>query len=41
MPQLINWELVRNPYNWVVLFLMTVFAMIALALLFPQLDEQD
>ena len=39
--RLINWELVRNPYNWVVLFLMTAFALIGLALIFPQLDNSQ
>lgn len=34
--KLINMELIGNPYNWVVVFVMCVFALIFLALVFPQ-----
>jgi hypothetical protein len=36
MPGLVNWELLKQPYNWIVVFLMCVFALIGLSLLFPQ-----
>jgi hypothetical protein len=26
MPQLINWELARNPLNWIIMFLMVAIA---------------
>jgi hypothetical protein len=27
MPKLINWELIKNPYNWIIVYLMvTIFA---------------
>lgn len=35
MPRLINWELIRNPLNWVVVYLMVAFAIVALALIDP------
>jgi hypothetical protein len=36
--QLINWALVRQPYNWIIIALMCIFMLIGLHLLFPQ-DE--
>lgn len=33
---LINWELLKQPYNWIVVFLMCAFALVALSILFPQ-----
>lgn len=36
MPALINWELLKQPYNWVVVILMCAFGLFALALIFPQ-----
>jgi hypothetical protein len=36
MPAFINWELVKQPYNWAVVFLMCVFALALLSLVFPQ-----
>jgi hypothetical protein len=36
MPQLINWELLRQPYNWVIVFVMCVLALVFLSLVFPQ-----
>lgn len=39
MPPLLNWDLLKNPYNWIIVFLMCVFAMFALALVFPPLEQ--
>lgn len=39
MPKLINWELLKHPLNWVIVFLMCVFALIALSLVFPEATE--
>lgn len=39
--RLLNWDLIANPYNWVVVFLMCAFAMAGLSLVFPPLNEQD
>lgn len=36
MPQLINWALIREPYNWIMVFVMCAFALIFLAIVFPQ-----
>jgi len=36
MPKLINWDLIREPYNWLIVFLMCCFALTLLALLFPE-----
>lgn len=38
MPQLINWELLRQPYNWVIVFVMCVMALAFLTLVFPEAD---
>lgn len=35
--QLINWELARNPYNWVVVFLMVAIFAVAWAQIDPLL----
>jgi len=32
---LINWELIRNPYNWIVVYLMVAIAALAFAMLDP------
>lgn len=37
--KLFNTDLMSNPYNWIVIFLMCAFAMIGLALIFPQSDD--
>jgi hypothetical protein len=37
--KLLNTELLANPYNWIVVFLMCAFAMVGLALIFPQSDQ--
>lgn len=37
--KLLNLDLMANPYNWIVIFLVCVFAMIGLALVFPQTDQ--
>ncbi len=36
MPRLLNWELLRNPYNWIM-----VYAMLALAVLFITFINQE
>jgi hypothetical protein len=36
MPNLINWELVKQPYNWLVVGIMCIFALVFLGLVFPQ-----
>lgn len=36
MPSLINWGLLKEPYNWIIVFLMCAFALILLALVFPE-----
>jgi hypothetical protein len=33
--QLINWELIRNPYNWIVVYVVLAFAVFAWSLLDP------
>lgn len=33
---LLNWDLLRQPYNWIVVFLMCAFALVALTLIFPE-----
>lgn len=38
--KLFNTELLANPYNWLIVFLMCTFALYGLALVFPQ-PEQD
>ena len=35
MPKLINWELISNPYNWIVIFLMLTIASFAWGLVDP------
>jgi len=35
MPKLINWELARNPYNWIIVFLMVGIFAFAWGLLDP------
>ena len=36
MDKLINFDLIKQPYNWIVVFLMCAFALILLALVAPQ-----
>jgi hypothetical protein len=33
MPDLVNWDLLRNPYNWIVVVLMLAIGAFALCLL--------
>jgi hypothetical protein len=33
MPKLINWELLREPYNWLIVAAMTTFAVLVIAFL--------
>ena len=33
MPQLINWDLMKNPLNWINVFFMVLLPLIALALI--------
>lgn len=35
MPKLINWELISNPYNWIVVTLMVVIFAFAWGLIDP------
>jgi hypothetical protein len=35
----INWELIGNPYNWLVVVLMIALAGLALAAIFPQVAQ--
>lgn len=35
MPRLINWELIGNPYNWVVIFFMVAIACVAWGIVDP------
>lgn len=37
----INWELARNPYNWVVLFLMVAIAALGAHIIFASPSTQD
>lgn len=39
--RLLNTDLLANPYNWVVVFLMCAFAMVGLSLIFPSIEDQD
>jgi hypothetical protein len=36
----INWDLMKNPFNWVIIFLMVTIAAIPLALLHEHFVEQ-
>lgn len=36
MPQLVNTDLLKNPYNWIIVWLMLAFAAFAIALVAPQ-----
>ena len=31
----VNWELMKNPYNWIIVLLMVAIAGFALSLLYP------
>lgn len=33
---LINWELLKHPYNWIIVVLMCLFALALLTMIFPQ-----
>lgn len=35
MPQLINWGLVKEPLNWIILPLLCVFFLVFLSFVFP------
>ncbi len=35
MPELINWALLKQPYNWIVVILMVAIAVLALTYLQP------
>lgn len=35
MPALINWKLIANPYNWIVIFLMLAIASFAWGIVDP------
>lgn len=39
--KLINWDLLKHPYNWVVVFLMCSFFLIALSFVFPEAAAGD
>ncbi len=39
MPELINWALIREPLNWVVVILMLAIAVWGLTLLSPSLGQ--
>jgi hypothetical protein len=39
MPQLINWDLLRHPYNWVIVILMLAIGVYALTLLAAPLGQ--
>jgi hypothetical protein len=41
MPKLINWDLLRHPYNWIVVILMLAIAVYGLTLLAAPLGELD
>lgn len=42
LSKLINWELISNPYNWVVIFLMLAVAGFAWGIVDPlRVDEND
>lgn len=41
MPPLVNWELLKQPYNWLVVMVMCVFALIFLSLVFPQASSAE
>lgn len=37
----LNLALLREPYNWITVFLMSVFALALLSLIFPQTQSGD
>jgi hypothetical protein len=39
MPDLINWDLIRNPYNWVIVILMLAIGVYALTLIAGPLGD--
>jgi hypothetical protein len=39
MPQLINWDLLSHPYNWVIVILMLAIGVYALTLLSAPLNS--
>lgn len=41
MPELINWDLIRNPYNWAITVLMVFFGLFLLALVSPEISKSD
>lgn len=40
MPTLINWAILKEPYNWIIVLIMCVFALVFLSLVFPQASRQ-
>jgi hypothetical protein len=41
MPDIINWELAKNPLNWVNVFFMVLIPLIALTLVSEQLSARQ
>lgn len=39
MPELINWDLLLNPYNWIVVTLILAFIVGTLVLLMPSVER--
>lgn len=39
MPQLINWDMISHPYNWVIVILMLAIGVAALTILQPAIDR--
>lgn len=40
MDSFINWSLLKEPYNWITVALMTAFALILLSLLMPSSQDE-
>lgn len=40
MDRIINFDLLRNPLNWIIVILMILFAVVALTLLQPYLTSE-
>jgi hypothetical protein len=38
--QIINWEIVKHPLNWLTVFAMCLIALVLLAIIFPQQSSQ-
>ena len=39
MDKIVNWSLLKEPYNWIIVFLMVAIGLIALTILQPQISE--